>query len=377
MTKDKFESQAQSLLNKAGIKINGKNSWDIKVNNSRIYQRVFSQGTLGLGESYMDGDWDCKQLDVFFYKVLSSKLDRDLKITLPLIINILKAKLINLQSKSRAFEIGEKHYDAGNDLYSLMLDKRLTYTCGYWEWGAKNLDKAQEDKLELTCRKLNLKPGQKILDIGCGWGSFAKYAAEKYKVKVIGITVSKEQVKLAKEICKGLDVEIRLQDYRNLDKNEKFDHIVSLGMFEHVGVKNYKEYMKVANKHLKDEGLFLLHTIGGDISSNSTDPWIEKYIFPNSMLPSIKQIAESIEGLFVMEDWHNMSANYDKTLMSWYKNISSNWNNLDKHKYNGRFRRMWEYYLLSCAAGFRARNLQLWQIILSKNGVPNGYKSIR
>ncbi len=377
MTKDKFESQAQSLLNKAGIKINGKNSWDIKVNNSRIYQRVFSQGTLGLGESYMDGDWDCKQLDVFFYKVLSSKLDRDLKITLPLIINILKAKLINLQSKSRAFEIGEKHYDAGNDLYSLMLDKRLTYTCGYWEWGAKNLDKAQEDKLELTCRKLNLKPGQKILDIGCGWGSFAKYAAEKYKVKVIGITVSKEQVKLAKEICKGLDVEIRLQDYRNLDKNEKFDHIVSLGMFEHVGVKNYKEYMKVANKHLKDEGLFLLHTIGGDISSNSTDPWIEKYIFPNSMLPSIKQIAESIEGLFVMEDWHNMSANYDKTLMSWYKNISSNWNNLDKHKYNGRFRRMWEYYLLSCAAGFRARNLQLWQIVLSKNGVPNGYKSIR
>ncbi|MEK6890869.1 MAG: cyclopropane fatty acyl phospholipid synthase [Nanoarchaeota archaeon] len=377
MTKDKFESQAQSLLNKAGIKINGKNSWDIKVNNSRIYQRVFSQGTLGLGESYMDGDWDCKQLDVFFYKVLSSKLDRDLKITLPLIINILKAKLINLQSKSRAFEIGEKHYDAGNDLYSLMLDKRLTYTCGYWEWGAKNLDKAQEDKLELTCRKLNLKPGQKILDIGCGWGSFAKYAAEKYKVKVIGITVSKEQVKLAKEICKGLDVEIRLQDYRNLDKNEKFDHIVSLGMFEHVGVKNYKEYMKVANKHLKDEGLFLLHTIGGDISSNSTDPWIEKYIFPNSMLPSIKQIAESIEGLFVMEDWHNMSANYDKTLMSWYKNISSNWNNLDKHKYNARFRRMWEYYLLSCAAGFRARNLQLWQIVLSKNGVPNGYKSIR
>ena len=319
-----YELQAKEILDKAGIKVNGKNPWDIQINNQKLYQRVFSQGTLGLGESYMNGEWDCKKLDEFFYRVLRSKLEKGLKITIPLVLNFLKAKIINLQSKSRAFQIGEEHYDVGNDLYSLMLDKRLTYTCAYWDWNAKTLDKAQEDKLELTCRKLGLKPGQKILDIGCGWGSFAKYAAEKYKVKVVGITVSKEQVELAKKLCKGLDVDIRLQDYRDLG-NEMFDHIVSLGMFEHVGVKNYKEYFKVVNKHLKDNGLFLLHTIGNNKSTYTSDPWIAKYIFTNSMLPSVKQISTATEGLFIMEDWHNLSTNYDKTLMEWYHNFEKNW----------------------------------------------------
>ena len=371
-----YELQAKEILDKAGIKVNGKNPWDIQINNQKLYQRVFSQGTLGLGESYMNGEWDCKKLDEFFYRVLRSKLEKGLKITIPLVLNFLKAKIINLQSKSRAFQIVEEHYDVGNDLYSLMLDKRLTYTCAYWDWNAKTLDKAQEDKLELTCRKLGLKPGQKILDIGCGWGSFAKYAAEKYKVKVVGITVSKEQVELAKKLCKGLDVDIRLQDYRDLG-NEMFDHIVSLGMFEHVGVKNYKEYFKVVNKHLKDNGLFLLHTIGNNKSTYTSDPWIAKYIFTNSMLPSVKQISTATEGLFIMEDWHNLSTNYDKTLMAWYKNVSSNWSKLNKEKYNKRFKRMWEYYLLSCAGGFRSRKINIWQIVLSKDGVLDGYKSIR
>lgn len=367
------ERKIKELFALADIKVNGSRAWDIKVNNPRFYRRVLADSSLGLGEAYMDGWWDCKAIDQFFFRVLRADLGSKIKPNAKLVLEILKAKLFNLQSKSRAFIVGEKHYDIGNDLYAAMLDKRMTYTCAYWN-NAKNLGDAQEEKLDLVCRKLNLKPGQKVLDIGCGWGSFAKYAAEKYKAKVVGITVSKEQVKLAKELCKGLPVEIRLQDYR--DVNEKFDHIVSLGMFEHVGHKNYRTYMEVASRCLKDDGLFLLHTIGSSTSVVKSEPWMEKYIFPGGMLPSPQQIAHAVEGLFTIEDWHNFSAYYDRTVMAWFKNFDSHWGEL-KHAYSERFYRMWKYYLLSCAGGFRSRYNQLWQIVLSKNGVLGGYQSIR
>jgi len=362
----------KNLLDSVDIKINGPRDYDIKVNNEKLYKRVLSKGSLGLGEAYMDGWWECKRLDIFFEKILRGNLNSKVK-GLPILINALKAYLLNLQSKSRAFQIGKRHYDIGNDLYNLMLDKRMVYSCGYWK-NAKTLDQAQENKLELICKKINLKKGDKILDIGCGWGSFAKYAAEKYKAKVVGITVSKEQAKLAKERYKGLDVEIKLQDYREL--NEEFDHIISIGMFEHVGVKNYKTFMEVVNKNLKDEGLFLLHTIGRNSSVKFTDPWFNKYIFPNSMLPSVKQIADSSEGLFVLEDWHSFGPDYDKTLMQWHKNFTNNYDKI-KNNYDERFHKMWEYYLLSSAGSFRARKNQLWQVVFSKEGIKDGYKSIR
>jgi len=372
MGKNNSKKILQNLFSHADVKINGNKPWDIKVHNPKFYRRVLAEGSLGLGESYVDGWWDVKKLDEFFNKLLSAKLDEKV-IPNSLKLHILKSKVFNLQKKSRSFHIGEKHYDKGNDLYEAMLDKRLVYTCGYWK-KAKNLDQAQEAKLDFVCKKLGLRSGQKILDIGCGWGSFAKYAAEKYKVKVVGITVSKEQVKLAKKLCKGLPVEIRLQDYR--DVKEKFDHIISLGMFEHVGVKNYKKYMQVVHKNLKDNGLFLLHTIGGNESTHATDPWLSKYIFPNSMLPSIKQIGDSIEGLFIMEDWHNFGSDYDKTLMAWFNNFHKAWPKLKRH-YDERFYRMWKYYLLALTGAFRSRKNQLWQIVLSKKGVPKGYNSIR
>ena len=367
-----LKQTAQEILDLAGIQINGKNPWDIIVHDNRLYNRVLAQGSLGLGESYMDGWWDCKALDEFFNKLLRAELDKKVR-GRKILWEVLKAKLINFQSKSRAYEVGEKHYDIGNELYKNMLDKRLVYTCGYWK-NAKTLDQAQEAKLDLTCRKLNLKPGMKILDIGCGWGSFAKYAAEKYKVKVIGITISKEQVELGKKLCKGLPVEIRLQDYRKV--NEKFDRIVSLGMFEHVGPKNYKIFMRVVEKCLKDDGLFLLHTIGGNKSVKTTDRWINKYIFPNGVLPSAKQIAKASEGIFVLEDWHNFGTDYDKTLIAWYNKVNKNWYKLEK-KYNKRFKRMWDYYLLCCAGGFRAQKNRLWQIVFSKGNLKKRYDSIR
>lgn len=363
----------ESLLNGTGIAINGNSAHDPQIHNEGFYGRVLRQGSLGIGESYMDGWWDCERLDQFFDKILRANLDAKIKWNWNIIFKIAWNFVSNMGEKSKAFEVGEKHYDIGNDLYRAMLDKRLIYTCGYWG-NAKNLDEAQEAKLDLICKKIGLKPGQRVLDIGSGWGSFMGYAAEKYDVSAVGITVSKEQKELADKLYKNFPVETRLQDYRDID--EKFDHVVSLGMFEHVGYKNYRAFMKVVYNALEDDGLFLLHTIGGNRSVRRGEPWLDKYIFPNGMIPSIAQISKSIEGLFVMEDWHNFGADYDKTLMAWHKNFENNWDRI-KSNYNEKFYRMWKYYLLSCAGSFRARKNQLWQIVLSKKGVPGGYKSIR
>lgn len=363
----------EKLLKKADITIGRSRPQDITVHDSRLFNRVIRQGSLGLGEAYMDGWWDANALDVFIHRAMSARLDKAIQINLASLLAVSKAYLLNLQSSARAFKVGEAHYDLGNDLYKAMLDTRMVYTCGYWR-DAATLDEAQEAKLDLVCKKIGLKKGDRILDIGCGWGSFAKFAAERYGASVVGITISVEQAALARERCQGLPVEIRVQDYR--DVREQFDHIVSLGMFEHVGVKNYRIYFEMANRCLKDDGLFLLHTIGGNHSVRTVVPWIGKYIFPGGMIPSIAQIGKSMEKLFVMEDWHNFGPDYDTTLMAWFKNFDAAWPAL-REKYGDRFYRMWKYYLLSCAGAFRARHIQLWQIVLSKDGVPGGYTSVR
>ena len=364
------------LLGGAGISINGPEPTDVQVLNERLYDRVLSGGTLAVGESYMDGWWDAPDLSGFFAKVLAARLENKLA-SLSLLLLIVKAKAFNRQSRSRAFKVGREHYDIGNDLYERMLGARMAYTCGYWSSPtapAKDLNEAQDAKLDLVCRKIGLKPGHAVLDVGCGWGSFAKFAAEKYGAKVVGITVSKEQAELARERCRGLDVEIRVEDYR--DTAGRFDRIVSLGMFEHVGPKNYRAYMEKLSSLLKDDGIFLLHSIGGNISLLWSDPWIDKYIFPNGVLPSIAQIGKAIEGLFVMEGWHNFGPDYDRTLMAWWQNFDRHWQEI-RGDYGERFYRMWKYYLLSCAGMFRARQAQLWQIVLTKNGLEGGYSAVR
>lgn len=360
----------QKLLDFADIKINGSRPWDIQVYNEKLYDRVLSEQSLGLGESYVEGWWDCIRLDEMISKLLNAKINHKIKHSLHLSFQFMLHRILNYQNKSNAKRAVQHHYDLGNNLFQAMLDKEMNYSCAFWE-NASTLDEAQYDKMELICQKLKLSPGMRLLDIGCGWGALAKHAAKNFGVEVLGITLSEQQKQYADDKCRGLPITIRLQDYRDI--HGEFDRIVSVGMFEHVGYKNYPTYMDAVCKHLKEDGIFLLHTIGSNATSFSGDPWINKYIFPHGMLPSIGQIGKTIEPYFVMEDWHNFGAYYDKTLMAWHHNFNKHWPEIER-QYGRSFYRMWCYYLLSCAGLFRARQIQLWQIVLSKNGLKGGYQ---
>ena len=377
MPQQRFQKRVGDLLAEADVRIGGERPWDLQVHDPHFYARVLAQGSLGLGESYMDEWWDAESLDGFLFHLLVARLDQRVH-GAGEIWDALRARLLNLQSRDRSREVGERHYDLGNDLYAAMLGKRLVYSCGYWTQAdgrvLADLDAAQEAKLDLVCRKLRLRPGMRVLDIGCGWGEALKFAAERYGVSGVGITISRQQAEYARDLCSGLPIEIRLQDYRELD--ESFDAAFSIGMFEHVGAKNYRGYLEVARRCLPEGGLFLLHSIGTNRSVSHTDPWIGRYIFPNSMLPSAAQIAQSAEGLFVIEDWHNFGTDYDRTLQAWRDNVEHAWPSLPA-RYGPRFRRMWRYYLAASMATFRSRNSQLWQVALSVGGVKDGYLAPR
>jgi len=360
------------MLEKADIEINGSRPWDIQVKQPDFFKRVIQEGSLGLGEAYMDGWWECERLDMFFHRVLKHKLDQQLPHHFKDTLRVAAARLTNLQSKKRAWIVGKEHYDLGNDLFSLMLDPYMQYSCAYWK-EAETLEQAQEAKLDMICRKLQLEPGMTLLDIGCGWGGLAEYAARHYGAVVHGVTISAEQQKLAQQRCEGLDVTILLQDYRDL--SQQFDRIVSVGMFEHVGPKNYATYFDVVDRNLKPDGLFLLHTIGAIRTDMNVDPWIDKYIFPNGCLPSVRHIADASESHFILEDWHNFGADYDTTLMAWYERFLQAWPQLAE-KYGERFKRMFSYYLNACAGAFRARDIQLWQVVFSR-GVEGGLRVAR
>ncbi len=370
---DRDKSIATSLLKLAGIEINGPRDFDVQVHDERFYTRAVRHQGLGIGESYMDGWWDCKALDKLMTKVINAKIEEQVRPSREIVLLSVVTLITNRQTHKRAKKNASHHYNIGNDLYERMLDKRMIYSCGYWK-NAKTLDEAQEAKLKLICDKLELKKGMTVLDIGCGWGGFSEYAARNYGVKVTGISPAAEQVKLARKRTKGLSVKIMQKDYR--DMTGKFDRIVSIGMLEHVGYKNYKKFFGICQKLLNDDGLMLHHTIGSNSSVRSGDPWMDRYIFPGGNLPSITQVSKAIEGKLVIEDIHNFGPDYDKTLIAWHKNFIKHWKELGNF-YDERFKRMWEYYLLSCAAGFRSRNLQLWQIVMRHQKESPTYKSIR
>ena len=369
----------QKLAEKADIRINGDRPWDIQVHNDDLYARVLKQGTLGLGEAYMDGWWDCEEMDAMFCRALRARLEQAFSRNLPFWLTEAAHALFNLQSRARAFMVARAHYDADPAMFRAMLGPTMQYSCARWEGveksGAEGLDEAQQNKMEMICRKLALEPGMTVLDIGCGWGTLALHMAQEHGVQVTGITVSREQLAFAqdKAASSGADVEYRLMDYRSL--RGTWDRVVSVGMFEHVGRRNYREFMDIARNCLKPDGLFLLHSIGSNGALGvgvGADPWLTHYIFPNGILPSPSTLVDALERDFILEDWQNFGVDYDKTLMAWYENFERGFRS-GAFSCTERQRRMYHYYLLSCAGAFRARSIQLWQLVLSPEGLPGGY----
>jgi cyclopropane-fatty-acyl-phospholipid synthase len=372
MSLTRYQDLLRQMLASAQVSLDGAHPWDIRVRDPVFAQRVLVQGSLGVGESYMEGQWDCERLDEMMYRVFRAGVDKHLP-GLRLLWAGLLARLFNPQTPARSFKVGQQHYDIGDDLYRRMLDSRMIYSCAYWR-GAQTLEVAQQAKLDLVCRKLGLMPGMKVLDIGCGWGGAAQFAAQHYGVSVTGVTISRNQAAAARERCQGLPVDIQLCDYRSLQG--RFDRIYSLGMFEHVGLRNYAAYFQTARRLLSDDGLMLLHTIGQNTSQQANDPWIERYIFTNSVIPSMAQIAAAVEGAFVVEDWHGFGPDYDRTLLAWQQRFNARWPEISGN-YGERFYRMWNFWLSASAAYFRARRNQLWQVVLSPEGVPGGYQEVR
>lgn len=372
------------LVAEAGIEINGPNPWDIEVHDDAFYDRVIGQGALGLGESYMEGCWDCADLSQMFERVLRADIEEKVSVGWTVFWSRVKAHWLNIQTIGQTRDLADAHYNLGNAFFEAMLGRTMAYSCAYWR-DANSLDEAQENKLDLICRKLRLGPGDRVLDIGCGWGSFAKYAAKTYQCEVVGLTVAEEQATYAREFCAGLPVEIVCRDYREFDMGKyaaAFDKVVSVGMVEHVGYRNYANFMRTAHRALKPRGLFLLHTIGAHRSSrHPTDAWIEKYIFPGGMLPSVQQLAKSFEDLFVLEDLQNIGHDYSLTLEAWHRNFETHWRDAAGDSSATGFKdtsetthRMWRYYLLSAVANFRTRGISVWQLVLAKDGILGGYR---
>jgi cyclopropane-fatty-acyl-phospholipid synthase len=360
------------LLAHADIHLDGDRPWDIQIHDDRLWTRILRDGSLGFGESFVDGWWDSAALDQTIDRLCRAHLRDHVKDSWVLIAHAVKARLLNMQSTTRSVGNGQHHYDIGNDLYEAMLDPRMLYTCAYWH-GADNLDDAQTRKLELVATKIGLKPGMKILDLGCGWGGFAAYAAER-GATVTGFTVSAEQVRWAKAKYAHLPVsavDFRQEDYRNATGS--YDAVVSIGLMEHVGPKNYRGYFELVDRVLAPGGVAFVHTIGGNKTTTHIEPWFDRYIFPNAVLPTLAAIVSAAQGLFIVEDVHNIGEHYDPTLMAWWKNFDAAWPKLEA-RYGKAFYRMWKYYLLACAGGFRARETQLFQLVFTRQGTsaPSG-----
>jgi cyclopropane-fatty-acyl-phospholipid synthase len=352
------------LLARADVQLGGSRPWDLQIHDERVWTRLLRDGTLGAGESYVDGWWDTPDLDQFIDHILRARFDESLRENWTLVAQAVRARVLNLQSITRSFDNGQHHYDIGNDLYEAMLGGRLLYTCAYWH-NATTLDEAQDAKLDLVCRKIGLAPGMRVLDLGCGWAGFAAFAAERYGVTVTGYTVSQEQVRWAKDHYPKLPIDIRLDDYRNATGT--FDAVVSIGLMEHVGWKNYRGYMQLVDRLLAPRGVAFVHTIGGNVPRSHIEPWFDKYIFPNAVLPTLARLATAMEGIFIPEDVHNIGEHYDRTLMAWWHNFDAAWPTL-RARYGETFYRRWKYYLLSCAGAFRARSQQLYQLVMTRPG---------
>ena len=369
------EQLVRNLCSQIGIEIDGPKNTDLQVKDPRFYDRVLAEGSLGLGESYMDGWWDVGDLLEMNALIAAGDVQTKVKQSWPMILHGLQARYFNLQTVEKADIPAKDHYDVTIEAYRSMTDKWHALSCGYWRH-AHDLESSSEAKLELICRKIGLKKTDRVLDIGCGLGSFTRYAAEKYGCEVVAINISSGHVAIVKELTAGLPVTVHCCDYRDTGvflKDGLFDKVVSVEMFEHVGYRNHRRYMEVVREVLKDGGVFCLQTAGNNKNVFQNDPWFQKYIFPNAVVPSVEQIGQAISGTLVLEDWHNFGPDYVKTCYAWFEKFDQNW----KGSKQDRFYRMWKYWILAVGGGFKVRTRQMWQLVLSKGGVPGGYEAVR
>lgn len=379
----KNEQTVRTLFEGADIQVNGNRPWDIHVSNVRFYDRLLAQGTLGAGEAYIEGWWDCDALDEFFIRIFNTDVVAQVKHNWVLMRHVLRAKLLNLQTRHRSPAVARRHYDLSNAFYELMLGETMAYTCAYWK-DADSLNSAQRAKYDLVCRKLKLQEGESVLELGCGWGGFAKYAAEHYGCRVTAVNISEQQIKYARDFCDGLPVDLHHCDYRDHatynPSGQRYNKAVSIGMAEHVGPKNYPTWLETVHRQLDKDGLFLIHTIGSDRSQTACDPFTDKYLFPGSVLPSVKQLGAASEKLFVWEDLHNIGLYYYDTAREWHKNCADHWDTiqaLDPVQFNQAFYRMWTFYLKAAMGMAHSKEAQLWQVVLSKKGSMRLYEGER
>lgn len=342
----------------------------ILIKNDACFDKMFQKGELGTAESYMDGDWESNDLEYVLYTILDnhgSIVEKLKSQSWWLFYAFFVTQYKRFFSKNTLITSKQNikmHYDVGNDLYEKMLGQHMQYTCAYFHRPDMTLDEAQEAKMALIAKKLDLQPGMKVLDIGCGFGHMVNYIATRYDVQITGINISEAQLSHAKANFSRNNVRFLLQDYRDVD--EKYDRIYSIGMIEHVGKANYPVYFDKCFDCLNDDGLILVHTITYSERlwiSNETNSFIMKYIFPESELPHVSDFLQAYNNRWQLEDFQNFGMSYAKTLRSWRKNIG-NWEGLDE--YDERFRKMWNFYLQEMAAMFHHKTAGLGQFVFTK-----------
>jgi cyclopropane-fatty-acyl-phospholipid synthase len=345
------------------IRLDGSRAWDIRVTDDRFFASVLLRGSLGVGEAYMAGWWECGDLEELARRALVAELDSRFSVVPTSMIAAALARLRNDQSLERSRRVADQHYSMDNDLFCRFLGRYRMYSAGYFEGSdPDDLDEAQRRKLDLICRKLELSGADHLLDVGGGWGELARYAAATYGCRVTSINISDEQIRFAREYCRGLPVEIVKCDYRYVQG--RFDKIAAIAMFPHVGYKNHREFIRVMRDHLAPEGLLLIECTAKNVSRTHMDPWVDRYFFPGALFPSVRQIGAAIDGMFAVEDWQNFWSSYIHTLRAWNRNFQSSWPELST-RYPESTRRMFEYFFLTGAGGFHARLLNYWHILLA------------
>jgi cyclopropane-fatty-acyl-phospholipid synthase len=357
-----YKKAVERILSTVDVRIGGSRPFDMQVHSDLFYKRVLLEGSVGLGESYMDGLWDCADLEELVFRFVESGIERRFRLLPGFVTMNALGHLVNRQPRSLG-ERTSRHYNTDNDLFASFLGKYKNYSCAFYEEG-DDLDTAQLKKMDLICDELCLRPGENVLDIGGGWGEIAKHMASR-GCRITSINIADEQMRAAREHCKGASVDVVKCDYR--DVAGTFDKIAIIAMMSHVGHKNHRPLFETVHRHLAPDGLVFVDTVGSAVSLQNGNPWIDKYIFPGIVFPSIQQISRAVEGLFVIEAVRNFGASYVKTLRAWNANLRRAWPRLS-HRHDERTRRMFEFFFLTVAGFFRARDFQNWYVVLSPEG---------